>query len=216
MKIAIFSILPLVLAAMSGHGAGLLVTYSFDGAAGNEASLAPDAQPANGSAADISRGSGLTPSPAANAFSSSGWATGGSLDADDYYSLTIAPNSGYLLNLTRVETDERRSGTGIRSWEVRSSLDNYTSPLTIFNVPDNTDTRTDLGVDLPAAFASLSSGVTFRFYGYSSEASGGTWRVDNVQLSGEITPVPEPAQAGLMCAGGLFFICGMREWRRIH
>jgi hypothetical protein len=140
-----------------------LVTYSFTGAAGNEVTYAADAQPANGSASVIGRGSGLTAEAAADAFNSSAWTTATSPDANDYYTITITPNGGYLLTLTRIETDERRSATGIRDWAIYSSLDNYTTALATFNVPDDTLTRVNQGVDLSSSFQNLSSSVTFRF-----------------------------------------------------
>ena len=50
------------------------VQYSFAGAAGDEASSAPDAPPATGTASAVRRGSGLTPSLGAGTFSGSGFA----------------------------------------------------------------------------------------------------------------------------------------------
>ncbi|MCF8464753.1 MAG: lamin tail domain-containing protein [Flavobacteriales bacterium] len=162
-----------------------IVLYSFTGSAGDEVTLPPDAQPTNATASDISRGSGVSGSTSGGTFSSSGWSTGALLTVD-YYEITLTPSSGFALNLTSLVFDERRSGTGIRDWEVRSSLDSYGASLGGGNVPDNTSTRTQT-VTLGASFTGLASAVTFRIYGYNAEAAGGTWRVDNVNINGTIT-----------------------------
>lgn len=88
------------------------------------------------------------------------------------------------MTLTQLRLDERRSGTGIRTWSVRSSLDAFATDLAVFNVPDDTNTRTDQTINLGAAFMNLTSSVEFRIYGYLAEASGGTWRVDNIDIDG--------------------------------
>jgi hypothetical protein len=190
-----------------------VVTFSFTGAAGDEATFAPDAQPANGTVSSISRGSGLTPVATADVFNSSGFSTT-TRDTSDYYSVSIEPELGYTMSLTRIELDERRSGTGIRDWSIYSSIDGFTSALASFNVPDNTSTRLNQGVNLNAiSFSNLASPVEFRIYGFTSEAIGGTWRVDNLQLFGsfDATPVPEPSTyAGF--AGAL--LLGFGVWRR--
>ena len=190
-----------------------VVTFSFTGAAGNEATFAPDSQPANGTVSSISRGAGLTAVATADVFNSSGFSTT-TRDTSDYYSVSIEPQLGYTMSLTRIELDERRSGTGIRDWSIYSSVDGFTSALASFNVLDNTSTRLNQGVNLNAAnFASLTSSVEFRIYGFTAEAAGGTWRVDNLEIFGsfDASPVPEPSTyAGF--AGAL--LLGFGVWRR--
>jgi len=108
------------------------------------------------------------------------------------------------MTLTRLELDERRSGTGIRNWQIYSSMDNYVTALGTFSVLDDTSTRVDQGVNL-VAFTGLSSPISFRIYGYNAEAAGGTWRIDNVELSGSLTAVPEASTwvAGLGLSLGM-------------
>ena len=172
---------------------GQVARYSFDGSAGNEVSLPPDAQPINGTLSDITRGSGINPSSSAGEFSSNNWSTG-VIDLDDYYTLTISANGGFELTLSSLVFDERRSGSGIRDISVRSSLDVFSQNLAAFNVPDNTSVRTQT-VNFGGAFVNLSSSVAveFRIYGNNAESSSGTWWVDNIQLFGVIaTPDTEP------------------------
>ncbi len=166
-----------------------LVTYSFTGAAGNEVTFPPDAQPANATASDVSRGPGLTPSSNANTFSATAFTTEATPDlANDFYELTVTPNAGFELDLTELQLDERRSSTGIRNWEVRSSLDGYGAALATFAVPDDDLTRSNQSIALGAEFQDLAATVTFRIYGYASESGAGSWRIDNVEVYGTVIP----------------------------
>ena len=210
-----FSILAAVVFA-SLNAQAIQVTYSFTGAAGNEVSFGPDAQPAGMSAGNITRGSGLTASAASGAFSSSAWTTSATRDLTDYYAFTMSPQAGFLMTLSRVELDERRSLTGIRSWSLYSSLDGFASPLGSFVVPDDDLTRLNQGVNLSAAFADLATGVEFRLYAFQSEASGGTWRIDNLDISATasaVASVPEGGSFILMwLVAGVALLFGRRAW----
>lgn len=196
----------LILAGMAGFHCGMsaqLMMFSFNSSSGNEATFAVDSQPANGTVSAMSRGSGLSTSAGSGAFSARSWSTSSAIDLTDYYRFSITPNDGYQLDLTSLELDERRSGTGIRRWSVRSNLDNFASNLSPspFSVPDNTNTRTEQRIPLSGAnFSRLRTEVEFRIYGYQAERSTGTWRIDNVKLAGQITLVPEP-NSGWIGAG---------------
>lgn len=191
--------------------ADLVGTYNFTGLTGLTSSVT--GTPGTGvSLSTLSRGSGLTVESASNGFNSSGWTNGASIDVNDYYTFTVTPNSGVSLALSRVSFDEQRSNSGIITFEIRSSLDNYGSaiPGTITTVPDNAGSRSH-SYSLPASFASLTSPTTFHIYGYKSEATGGTWRLlnytGNAGAQGGLTieglaAVPEPSAilfGGLVC-----------------
>ena len=166
----------------------LVTQFSFTGAAGNEVTfIASTADPALATTPMMSRGIGVTAATATDAFSASAWTTGATLDANDFYSFTVAPATGKAMNLRALQLDERRSATGIRSWSVRSSLDGFASDLAVFSVPDDTNSRTETA-QLPAVFHDLTTAIEFRIFGYQSEAAGGTWRIDNVALLGGIAP----------------------------
>jgi hypothetical protein len=169
-----------------------IITYSFTGAAGNEATFAVDSQPDDGTASDMGRGAGVNASSAAGTFSANSWSTGG-LDVDDYFAFSLTPDPGFRFSLTELQLDERRSATGIRDWSIRSSLDAFAVDIgTAFSVPDNTSTRSDQSIDLTGGlFDDLTSAIEFRVFGYNAETSSGTWRLDNVELFGAVTPVPE-------------------------
>src|SRR5262245_18912131 len=62
----------------------LVARFSFSGAAGTEARFAANvADPALAAIPVMTRGSGITPSPALDAFSASGWTTRSALDPND-------------------------------------------------------------------------------------------------------------------------------------
>jgi hypothetical protein len=126
-----------------------------------------------------------------------GWSTG-AIDLTDYFEVSVAPNTGYALNITELQFGERRSATGIRDYQVRWSTDNFATFTTIStqNVPDDTNTRT---ADLTALGITVSAGQTlkFRWYGYTSEATTGTWRIANASLNiiGSGVPLSSPSLA---------------------
>ncbi|MGZ8544541.1 MAG: endonuclease/exonuclease/phosphatase family protein, partial [Flavisolibacter sp.] len=166
----------------------------------------------------IAEGTGLSANPnAGGRFSFTGQPLGatngsdvftGSLDPDKYYSVTITPQTYYSLDLSSIVFTLQRSGTGIRQYAVRSSVDGYTSNLpasidpananltvvadNIFQVSDPTSTaQAGSKITLNAtSFTNLSTPVTFRFYGFNAEASSGTFSIDNVQLNGTATISP--------------------------
>lgn len=206
----IFGIMGSILLLSSNLNAQI-VSYSFTGAVGNETSVSPDQQPPGATAGSFTRGSGLNASAAADAFSASSWSTGG-LALDDYFTFSLTPHSGYEVTLTELQLDERRSGTGVRDWVVRSSLDEFTVDIgTVFSVPDSSATRTDQTVSLVGGtFDQIGGPIEFRIYGYHAESAAGTWRLDNVELFGTLTPVPEVSGA-FWVAGSLL---GFSIWRR--
>lgn len=191
MKQSIFSIL---LALVANSMGAEIAKWDFTGATGSQASTNAAAAATGITAAPISRGTGVTASASTNSISSSGWTTTSTLDADDYYTFAITVDAASTLNLDSISFAERRSGTGIRTLTVRSSLDGYASDLaTPIGVPDDTSVR-DQTVSLGTSFDALTNTtVTFRIYGYSSEAAAGTWRIQNhstlagLVLTGEVS-----------------------------
>lgn len=177
-----------LLMGLSGVAHAQLGTYSFLNSSGDEPTFPVDAQPINAQLSPMSRGAGVTPSTGAGTFAAVDWTTGATPDAADYFSFTAQPAPGFRLRLDSLKLDERRSGTGIRDWVVRSSADNFTANLVSVNVPDDTNTRTNTKVTLPlASFGALTGPVEFRIYGYNAEAAAGSWRIDNVRVYGLVT-----------------------------
>lgn len=164
--------------------ADTLGIYTFTGAMGNEATFAADAQPTGATFAPMRRGGGVTASQGANAFAATGWTASAAPDTAQFFAFRLTADAGRQFDLDTLFFAERRSATGIRMWEVRSSVDGYAAPLAMDSVPDDTNFRPHT-VALGQAFGALTS-VEFRIYGYTAEAAAGSWRVDNVGLIGTI------------------------------
>ena len=159
-----------------------------------------------------------SPNPNANGrFSFVNWPTGatnandnyssltGSLDPNEYYEVTLTPAAGYSIDLSGITFTVQRSGFGIRTYAVRSSLDNFATDLSA-SVNSNTNLSVQTGniffwnfdattsaqngstITLGSPnFNALTAPVTFRFYGWNSESGTGTFSIDNVVFAGTAT-----------------------------
>lgn len=129
----------------------------------------------------------------------------GALSPTTYYQVTITPTTGFAYNLTGITFKFQRSGTGVRNYSVRSSVDSYATNLPASINPANTNLEvvTDnvffYNIDNNTAqsgstitlsgtpFTGLTSPITLRFYGWNSEAAGGNFSIDDVAITGEVT-----------------------------
>lgn len=156
----------------SNAGAATLATYNLAGAAGSETSSAAATILGNVTATPITRGSGLSANAGGNSFNSANFAT--TFDANKYVQLGIAPTAGNSLTLNNLFFNTQRSNTGPATIEIRSSLDGY---ATIVSTILPAASLAAQSVALPAAFSSLSTGVTFRLFGYGASGTAGTFRL---------------------------------------
>jgi hypothetical protein len=130
----------------------------------------------------------------------------GSLDANIYFQVTITPVAGTTYSLTGITFRQQRSGTGVRTYSVRSSADSYATNLPASINPANTELSVETGntffrvLDATTSgqngstitlsgpsFTGITTPVTFRFYGWNAEAAGGTFSIDDVVISGNVT-----------------------------
>lgn len=155
----------------------------------------------------------------------------GSLSPTAYFEVTITPLSLIELQLDTISFAVQRSGTGIRNYAVRSSLDSYGANLPASINPANANLAVGLGNEFQwvldsmtsaqngsvvtpgLAFASLTAPITFRFYGWNAEAGTGTFSVDNVTFSGSTRngSVPEPTVTAFLALA--FGVLGFRQRR---
>jgi trimeric autotransporter adhesin len=145
----------------------------------------------------------------------------GQLNPEKFFEVTLTPVESWSLNLETIDFGVVRSPTGIRSYAVRSSLDDFANnlPVRVFRnesvfgtAPDNSfqwlfDDVTKqyplVGnrINLGAGFDALTSPVTFRFYGWNAEDSSGSFCIDNVTFSASIQMVPEAGTGVLLTLG---------------
>ncbi|MCX7954569.1 MAG: lamin tail domain-containing protein [Bacteroidales bacterium] len=114
----------------------------------------------------------------------SGWTVNTSIDTSDYYQISISPHQGYKLILEKIEYSERRSLSGIRSYELRISKDvTFSTYQTIanVNVPDN-DLERDTAISGLSIIVNQNETLYLRWYGYSAESGSGTWRFNDNKL----------------------------------
>jgi autotransporter-associated beta strand protein len=141
---------------------------------------------------------GVTSVSAASNFRASNWALDttpgaltGSVDLSKYLEFSLTAASGFTFDMTSFTFGVGRSGTGTRSFEWRSSLDSYGSIISGYTTV-NANLNQTLGAGILTYTADSTTGatgnvlnlsnatyqgltsITFRLYGYNSEASGGT------------------------------------------
>lgn len=212
----LLSTIALVSAALTANAQSFTATYDFAATTSVSGTTDPTTPPAVtgltcGSFMAVGTGSN---SSAGNRFSFNSWGTGattavdtystmtGAIDLGKYYEVTLTPQAGYTLALNTIAFTAQRSGTGIRSYVVRTSADGFAN-----NLPASVTTNTNLSVvgtneffwNLDAVTSAqngstislfgipTASSVSFRFYAWNSEAGTGTFSIDNVVFDGSMT-----------------------------
>src|SRR5688572_4017388 len=214
-----FSFLILIALGFSAnkiYAQGVLATYTFGGAQTCTPATAytlPTVTAAVStwlSFSDYTRGAGLTCVATAGVFQSSGWSTSmaNSVTNNDYHQFGLTSvSAGRVVTLTSISITHYRSAQTNISYELRSSLDGYVTPL-IPTVPPSTSTTngpagTTHTFNLSSLFANrltASGVVTFRLYTFAS-AAGTTWTNDNITINGIVTPTSIAGTAQSICFG---------------
>ena len=199
------------------YGQNFVAIYTFDSVSTSSGTVDPTLliNPAGISLGRFSAAGVSANSSGAGRFSFTGWPAGAQNGATSYASLTGVPDTGKFysvslaplpdvsMSLNTLNFTVQRSGTGIRTYIVRSSQDGYTLNLPasinsgdtnlsiapgqvfFFNKDNITTARYGSTVTLGGnTFSNLIHPVTFRFYGYNAEGGIGTFSIDNVIFSG--------------------------------
>lgn len=193
-------LLLLVTLGAAEEGRGQILTFEFSGLAGNEATASSNSNDANLGSSTISRGAGLTASGNEGRFNATSWAEtsiANAVSGNDYMEFTITPNEGYQFNVSSVEVQWQRSGTGNTAIALRSSVDGYATDLGgVTDVADNTSTQT---FTWTFSQANSSTAVTYRLYSYAEGTSGsggpGDGTGNDIVVNGLVTATtvyPEP------------------------
>ena len=157
----------------------VLVRYDFEDAATNftpapsQCHVLLSATDVTGSAPPLTNSAG---SPG-RAISDSGWNVA---DLSAYFAFSVAVSNGHELVPTRLSFSEQASSSGPKNWQIRSSLDGYATSL------GGGSTHTAFASNaVNFSGLSLTNGsVVFRIYGTNATLASGTWRLDNLRLSG--------------------------------
>ena len=142
----------------------------------------------------------------------------GSIDLNTYYEVTLTPQLGSSLTLSQLTFTSQRTGTGIRTYAVRSSVDSYATnlpasvapgnaalsvqPVNVFFRTNDANTAPQAGTFISFSgpnFTAVTTPITFRIYGFNAEDSSGTFSIANVTFSGStpVLKVKQNAIAGL-------------------
>ena len=171
-------IVGLLLIAQQTSGS-ILLEYDFSGEAGTQISTAASQTAAGLTASVFRRGFGLEPIAIADSIAARAWTSGEVETGLDYFEFMMAPVNGATLDINEIAFGERRNATGVRAFTLRSSLDGFVANLmTPFDIPDDGNTRGH-ALALDGSFDAISTPVTFRLYGYFSEAFVGRWAIAN-------------------------------------
>lgn len=115
-----------------------------------------------------------------------GWTTSTTLNPNQHFGTTLTAASWVIANISQITFDESRSGTGphMIAVQVKIGTGSYTTLWQQTAIPDNTAWRSWSITSLTALtpMPTFSTTIDIRFYGYGSENTTGSWRIDNVKV----------------------------------
>jgi hypothetical protein len=167
--------------------AATIAQYQFTGNNCTTSVLNVTAQPTNATFSNyMIAGSTLVCTAVNDVVNYSGWNTSATIDTTQYYGFSIVPDTCYGMNLTQLLFTHRisNSGAGVVI-HLRSSLDGYAADFHTITAP-TPNTFINEVINLPVAFATVYTPITFKFFATSMGASGATYRHDNVSVKGFI------------------------------
>lgn len=167
------------------------VTYLFNECTCAGTSPATTADP-NVTASAFSRGSGVNSNAGGGVYNSTGWTGANSLtqaqSANKFHQFSVSPQAGYQITYTALEFQHQRSGTGPPVTQVGYSTNggaSWTYSVTT-SAPDGSLGNFNWTFDTPFT---TTNNVLFRIWSWNATGGTGTYRNDNVKLSGFVTPL---------------------------
>ncbi len=126
----------------------------------------------------------------------------GALDTQKYYEFSVTPKKNGLLTIDQIKFKTYRDSNGVKSFAVRSSIDNYASNLSlstsnvqITRIVGNagyikSDTARWFLTTVKTSskdFQDLTTNekVTFRIYGWNAEKTNGSFGIDSLVVTGK-------------------------------
>ena len=196
-----YSLFAAVILAATFHAQSFTATYDFTEAP------APDNGDLVGSNLSISAftATGLNSTTTSNRFAWSGAPLAATPDTGKYFEVTLTPAANYMITVNSVTFRSQRSGTGPRYYVVRSSADTFAAnlpasinnanteleilPVNQFHFKNDISTGQDGNNVTPINIVDIAAPVKLRFYFYEAEAITGTFSVDDVVISGEVSSI---------------------------
>ena len=183
----------LLVAIMIGHFASSqILAWDFNGAAGNETSLASTTTNANLASSSVTRGSGVVATALANAFSANSWDNASlavAITNNDYFQFTVTVNTGFTVSLSTLDAAFRRSSTGPNAFQWQYSLDGFStaginigSSISYTLTTSNGDAQAQINLSGISALQNVPNGtvITIRLYGWGASAPAGTFALGRI------------------------------------
>lgn len=217
---AIRRIAPFIL-LLSSISHAQIITYTFDGDVASAATTTTGVVASDVTSND--NGFSYFAGSSGDAISENEWE--GSL-GDQFFNFSFTVSSGYTLSLTSLDFNHRRGGTGPpTTFEVRSSTDGFAGGWATGTVQsiDNTAVKTTSGFSgvgvrsvTLTGFTNVAAGTTVSVRIGTSGATGSsaTLLLDDVEVSGSVSAVPEPASFAALA--GLAMLGFVASRRRPH
>lgn len=135
----------------------------------------------------IGRGMGINGNAANNRYNARDWFST-SLDTNDYFEFSLAPNSGYKIDFISLVYKAQVSTQGPVYFALRSSADGFTSNISSPIISNSGVEVTPLPIDLSAAeFQNCTNTITFRFYAWGGSATTGTFSINEFTFDGVVS-----------------------------
>jgi len=156
----------------------MVASWSFVGEPGSQTMTAAATMASGVTAGPVSRSAALVVASGVGSINSSGWATTSSLDSTKYYTFSVTPPAGCVLDLSSLAIDAKSSSTGPTLAVVATSADSFGQTASVSTSAASTG---NLSV------AGASGMVELRVFGYSAPSTGGTMRIQNtLSLTGSV------------------------------
>lgn len=126
----------------------------------------------------LSRGPKLLPASLPGAFAANSWTTHSEPTDNRYFEFTVTPRDG-TYSLSELVFAEVRAAKGPGFFVVKSSRDQFATPVgeavELMRLPGRSDQR----IVLDESFREITEPVTFRIYAYAAESGAGIWGLGN-------------------------------------
>jgi hypothetical protein len=155
---------------------GTLAIWSFAGDAGSQTSTPAQTTATGLVAGGVARSSGVKPESGIGSINSSDWATTATADGTKYYTVSVTPPAGCLMDLTLLSVDAKASTSGPGSADVATSVDGFKSSTPVATSGRNAPML---------SVANAPGAVELRVYGYAALKTTGTFRIaESLTLTG--------------------------------
>jgi autotransporter-associated beta strand protein len=138
----------------------------------------------------LGRGSGLTAQSATSGYNSSGFNSttlAAALTANQFYTFSInAPAAGYVVDISGINFTTQTSSSGPPNFDLFGSATGFAAANTLQSYTTTTNTTNSLTYSsaFGGAYSNLTAATSFRIVGWNASASGGTFRLNALQING--------------------------------